>query len=46
MGVKGLTLMSDQDKTSPYNINTISSGKEPRIKKISIRSDPIPNSPD
>ena len=28
-----LTLMSDQDKTSPYNINTISSEKEPRIKK-------------
>ena len=29
--------MSDQDRISPYNINTISSRKVIRIKKISFR---------
>ena len=41
--------MSDQDRISPKNINTmISSGKVMRIKKLNIRKllvDPIPNSP-
>ena len=32
-----LTLLSDQDRISPYNINTISSRKVMRIKKILIR---------
>ena len=32
-----LTLMSDQDRISPYNINTISSKQMMRIKKISIK---------
>ena len=29
--------MSDQDRISPYNINTISRKDEMRIRKISIR---------
>ena len=29
--------MSDQDRISPYNINTISSKQMMRIKKISIK---------
>ena len=33
-----LTLLSDQDRISPYNINTISSRKVMRIKKILIRN--------
>ena len=42
--------MSDQDRTSPYNINTISSRQVMRIigKKILFRGlifDPVPNSP-
>ena len=40
--------MSDQDRISPYNINTISSRQVMRIKKISIRGllvDPIVYSP-
>ena len=40
--------MSDQDRISPYNINTISSRQVMRIKKILIREslfDPTPNSP-
>ena len=32
-----LTLLSDQDRISPYNINTISSIKVIKIKKILIR---------
>ena len=43
-----LTPMSDQDRISPYNINTISSRQVMRIKKILIREllfDPTPNSP-
>ena len=44
-----LTLLSDQDRISPYNINTISSRQVMRIKKtLSARGswvDPIPNSP-
>ena len=42
-----LTPMSDQDRISPYNINTISSRQVMRIKKnISWGlADPIPNSP-
>ena len=39
-----LTPMSDQDKISPYNINTISSRQVMRIKK-NIQEDPRPNSP-
>ena len=42
-----LTPMSDQDRISPYNINTISSRLMMRIKKWSTRGlliDPIPNS--
>ena len=31
-----ITPMSDQDKISPYNINTISRKDEMRIRKISI----------
>ena len=31
-----LTSISDQDRISPYNINTISSRQVMRIKKISI----------
>ena len=40
--------ISHQDRISPYNINTISSRRVTRIKKILIRGllvDPIPNSP-
>ena len=40
--------MSEQERISPYNFNTISSIEVMRIKKISIRGlliDPIPNSP-
>ena len=42
--------MSDQDRISPYNINTISSRQVMRIigKKILFRGlivDPVPNSP-
>ena len=40
--------MSDQDRISPYNINTVSSGEVMRITKILIRRfyvDPTPNSP-
>ena len=40
--------MSDQDRISPYNINTISGGQVMRKRKISIRGllvDPIPSSP-
>ena len=44
-----LTLMSDQGRISPYNINTESSRLVRRMKKkYSIRElqvDPIPNSP-
>ena len=29
--------MSNQDRISPYNINTISSRRVMRIKKISVR---------
>ena len=39
--------MSDQDRISPYNINTISSRQVMRGKKISIRGflfDPISSS--
>ena len=32
-----ITPMSDQDRISPYNINTISRKDEMRIRKISIR---------
>ena len=32
-----LTPMSDQHRTSPYNINTISSRQVMRIKKISVK---------
>ena len=42
-----LTLMSDQDRISPYNINTISSTQVMRKKKISAKGslvDPITNS--
>ena len=39
-----LAPMSDQDKISPYNINTISSRQVMRIKK-NIQEDPRPNSP-
>ena len=42
-----LTPISDQDRISPYDINTISSRQVMRIKKISVRGllvDPIPNS--
>ena len=44
-----LTPMSDQDRISSYSINTISTRKVMRIKKILISGllvDPIPNSPD
>ena len=40
--------MSDQEKISPYKINTMLSIGVMRIKKISIRGlsvDPTPNSP-
>ena len=45
-----LTPMSDQERISPHNINTISSRQVMRIKKIYILSqgllvDPISNSP-
>ena len=41
-----LTLVCDQDRISPYNINTISSRQVIRIKKnINLGIDPIPNSP-
>ena len=43
-----LTLMSDQDRISPYNINIISNRQVTRIKKILIRGLLvllIPNSP-
>ena len=47
--VNPLTPMSDQDRISPYNINTESSRQVRRIKKEdSIRGlqvDPMPNSP-
>ena len=42
-----LTPMSDQDRISPYNINTISSTQVMRKKKISAKGslvDPITNS--
>ena len=39
-----LTPMSDQDRISPYNINTISSRQVMRIKK-NIQEDLRPNSP-
>ena len=35
-GINPLTPMSDQDRISPYNINTISSRQVMRLKKISI----------
>ena len=41
------TPTSDQDRISPYNINTISSRQVMRIEKKSIMGllvDPIPNS--
>ena len=46
--VNSLTPMSDQDRISPYNINTISSRQMMRMnKKIDqeIIIDPTPNSP-
>ena len=46
--VQMLLTLSDQDRISPYNINTISSGKVMRIKKtinLGIIVDPIRNSP-
>ena len=46
--VNPLTPMSDQDRISPYNINTISSRQMMRMnKKINqeIVIDPTPNSP-
>ena len=49
--INPLTPMSDQNRISPYNINTISSRKVTRIKKnisILVRGlivDLIPNSP-
>ena len=42
-----LTLITDKDRISPYNINTISSREVMRIKKMSIRAilvDPVLNS--
>ena len=36
-GINPLTPMSDQDRISPYNINTISSRQVMRLKKISKR---------
>ena len=36
-GVNPLTPMSDEDRISPYNINTISSRHVMRIRKILIR---------
>ena len=39
--------MSDQDRISPYDINTISSRQVMRIEKISVKVlliDPIPSS--
>ena len=47
-GFNPLTPISDQDRISPYIINTISSRQVMKIRKISIRGllvDPIPNSP-
>ena len=46
-GPNPLTPMSDQDRISPCNINTISSIQVMRTKKISVKGllvDPIPNS--
>ena len=46
-GSNPLTPMSDQDRISPYNINTISSIQVMRTKTISVKGllvDPIPNS--
>ena len=47
--LKPLTPMSDQDRISPYNINTMSSRQVMRIKRKNInyglQVDPIPNSP-
>ena len=43
-----LTVMIDQERISSHSVNTISSRKVMRIKKISVRGllvDPIPNSP-
>ena len=48
LGVNPLTPMNDQERISPYNINTISSIEVMKIGKLSIRGllvDPIPNSP-
>ena len=42
-----LTLMSDQERISPYNFNTTSRRYEMRIKEIinkGLIDDPIPNS--
>ena len=47
--VNPLTPMSDQDRISPYNINTMASRQVMRIKKKiliwGLLVDPIPNSP-
>ena len=44
-----LTLVSDQERISPYEIKTVESRQEMRMKKLSINGlfvvDPIPNSP-
>ena len=51
MGFNPLTPMSDQDRISPYNINTISSRQVTRIKRninwqlLQSVVDPIPYSP-
>ena len=37
INVNPLTPMSDQDRISPYNVNTISSRQEMRIKKASVK---------
>ena len=45
--INPLTPKSDQNRISPYNINTITSRQVMRIRKISIKGflvDPIPNS--
>ena len=46
--VQMLLTLSDQDRISPYNVNTISSRQVMRIKKtinLGIIVDPIQNSP-
>ena len=49
--INSITPVGDQDRISPYNINTISSRQVMGLKKISVRGrgrgllvDPIPNS--